>query len=526
MTNKINYHHIFLTASLILFYSVLTFSMSFTKEAEEKSNLKILEIEFEPIHQGKNVTRIQVQNVSSEEQVLGVHIFTRSPEYGRGMGWGRQFFRPLRPGDKKWLNFGFKIPGPVTDNTLIQLSFYNPESSEIKDYKKYFHRTRYIGSELDRLEKTQESLKPASKARADEIIQMFRGVQKYINEKKYEEAWKFFTEDYKELEFMGQGVEYFRDVMEESSRPNAFHWKKDQFLGLKPKSVSEKNGKLVMEAEYGDQIWNLDVVQEEEKWKFDWVGGFTPAVVLWANWKERLLPTLQKLSTDHFEIHYFKNSTAEKEINQIAEQREMGFQKICEFLREDSDLRIQMVLFEDGRTKQEETGHRGMGWAVGNTIVEIYNEREKLNPFHEMAHILMDHHGNPPALFNEGFAVYISEKLGSPALKSLGGGLSSINERVRKLKDEGDWVDLEELFAYTEIGSEETRPKVSYAEAAAFVKFLIEEYGKTKFLHAYKTLKNYDEKNIHQENLKILTEIYGKSLKELEKEWEEAFRSR
>jgi len=38
--------------------------------------------------------------------------------------------------------------------------------------------------------------------------------------------------------------------------------------------------------------------------------------------------------------------------------------------------------------------------------------------------------------------------------------------------------------------------------AGAFVKFLIEKYGKGKFLQIYQTLKNSDDKIVHQQNIK------------------------
>ncbi|GAG39452.1 unnamed protein product, partial [marine sediment metagenome] len=75
------------------------------------------------------------------------------------------------------------------------------------------------------------------------------------------------------------------------------------------------------------------------------------------------------------------------------------------------------------------------------------------------------------------------------------------------------------------IGSKESRPPVAYPEAASFVKFLIDKYGKDKFLKAYKTLRNSDDKSVQQKNIRGLKQIYGKTLTELEKEWENTFSS-
>jgi len=181
-----------------------------------------------------------------------------------------------------------------------------------------------------------------------------------------------------------------------------------------------------------------------------------------------------------------------------------------------------LILFEDPKLKQRATGHRGTGWAFGKTIVEVYNNEQKLDPYHETTHIIMRTFGNPPALLNEGFAVYMSERLGAPALDNLSGGKSTIYQRVRELKAKGKWIKLEELMTYTEIGSSKSRPPVAYPEAASFVKFLIDTYGKVKFLEAYKTLKNSGDWQVQQQNEARLSRIYGQSLAELEAQWEGA----
>jgi hypothetical protein len=241
------------------------------------------------------------------------------------------------------------------------------------------------------------------------------------------------------------------------------------------------------------------------------------------DWQARLLPKMRKRITKHFDIFCFKGSTSEKEIEKIAEQREKGFREICRFLGKDSDVRIRMILFEDGATKYSNTGHQGAGWAFGNTVVEIYNEKERLDPYHETTHVLMRPYGSPPALFNEGLAVYMSERLGAHALKSMGGAESSVYERVRQLNGKGQLIELEELLTYNEIGSGKTNPPVAYPEAASFVKFLIDTYDKDKFLKAYKTLRNSSDKATQQQNVKALEKIYGKSLDELKTEWKKAF---
>jgi hypothetical protein len=502
--------------------------------AEQTANLKIRDVQFEPIRQGKNIVRVKVQNTSEQDQTFRIQIYTRSPDYGRrGVGWGTSFFDTIKNKQTKLTRFAFKIQGPITDATYFRLVFYNPGPAagfdtethfKKKDQEKWFKRTKYSSSDIKHYKADESLIKPASETESEAVIHAFQQVQNHIKDEQYEQAWQLFTKDYQDVEFQLLGLEAFRRIMN-PSRPidSAFWWEKDDFLNLKPGTVIKRGSILNLTATDKGQTWSIDFIQQEGSWKIDWITGYTPRFLMMQNWKEHLLPTMDKRRTTHFDIYYFKDSTAEKEIDQVAEQKDKGFGEICRFLGKDSAVRICLVLFEDGQTKHWETGHQGLGWAYGNTIVEVYNKQEQLDPYHETTHILMRPFGNPPALFNEGFAVYISERLGAHALEDLGGGLSTIFQRVRELKSKGEWIELKELITYTEIGSRESRPFVAYPEAAAFVKFLIDEYGKDKFLCAYKVLRNSNDETIQKQNIKTLKQIYGKSLTELEKEWEGTF---
>lgn len=500
-----------------------------------KRNLEVLDVKFEPIQQGKNMVRVKVQNTSERDQIFRIQIYTRSPNYGRrGVGWGTSFFDTIKGHETKWTRFTFKIQGPITDATYIRLDFHNPGPAASFDMekwrqntgrKKWFKRVKYSSRDLEHRKTDEHELKPAARSQAEAVLEAFERIRGYITAKKYEQAWQLFTKDYQDAEFQLWGFEKFKQIMEpEKPIDSAFWWEKEDFLSLKPESVVRKEGALVLRAKDKDQTWTIDFVEEVGDWKVDWIAGYTPRILLWQNWEERLLPRMEKRSTKHFDIYYFKNSTGEREITRIAEQKEKGFGEICCFLGKDSDIRICMVLFEDGQTKHWETGHQGRGWAYGNTIVEVYNEKEQLDPYHETTHILMRPYGDPPALFNEGFAVYMSERLGAHALEYLSGGRATIYERVRELKEKDEWIELEELITYTEIGSLESRPPIAYPEAASFVKFLVDKYGKDKFLQAYKALKNSNDEKVHEHNVKKLADIYGKSLQQLEKQWEDTLK--
>ena len=231
------------------------------------------------------------------------------------------------------------------------------------------------------------------------------------------------------------------------------------------------------------------------------------------------LSRFHRTETAHFEIYTFDDPAADADIEAIGRTREKGFQSVAEWLGVDFEGKIRLFLFPDAETKLEETGHTGAGWAFGNVIVEIYNDRVRLDPYHEVVHILAEKLGDPPAMFGEGLAVYLSERLGADALKFLGSPGKTVDEVSRDLVRRNDAVPLEKLLAYTEIGSEESRPKVAYPESASIVKYLIETEGMDAFREAYETLENGSGPETAAENRRRLERIYGRSLEDIERGW-------
>ncbi len=481
-------------------------------------NFEIDAINFEPLQQGKNVIFVEVKNKSDKIQNFAIHIYTRSPDYGKdGIGWGTRFVRVIGPNDVQKLRFVYKIQGPVNDSTWLRIKFFNPESIEYKESEKPFCEKRYSDGELKYVLETNRRLPPAEE-KIKELSAMLKAIQTLIRNKEYQEAWQFFSEDYKNAEFQTLGAAELKKRMEpENPIDSAFYWEREDFLRLMPMGAFYKNeNTLVLTVANGRQTWKIDFVYNGEIYKIDWIAGYEPRVLMWQDWEKRLLPSMQKRSTEHFDFYYFKYSTARNDIDEICVQKEKGFQEICQFLGKNSDAQITFIFFDDEKTKIQETGHQGNGWAYGSTIVEVYNRQTKLDPYHEVAHILMRSYGSPPALFNEGFAVYISEYLGANALEYLGGEKLTVNQRTNDLKNKGEWISLSQLITYTEIGSAESKSEIAYPLAGSFVKFLIDTYGKDKFLQAYGHLKNSDKAD---ENVKAIEQIYGKSLEQLEQEW-------
>ncbi len=486
--------------------------------------LKVLDTQFDPIQKGKNAVRIQVQNLTEQDQVFAVSVQARSPDVG---GWGTTFFDTIQAGQTQWTRCAFAFRGAIAGSAHVELSSYNPGPAAGFDAEKWFasepwaqwlDRHKYFGRDLPQRETPRSPLPAASDDQVEAAVDALDAIQTCARQKQYEDAWNLFTRDYRDAGYFRKFA-IFKSRMEQSEDADGSTGFRKAFLGLKPGLVAVRDNALVVTAAYEQQKWTIDLVQEDGLWKVDWIDGDADNQARKTRWEDSVLPKMEKRSAAHFDIYYLKDSTAARQIDQIAQDKDRGFDEICRFLGKDSDVRIRLVLFEDGDTKQRATGHQGAGWAYGTTIVEVYNEKERLDPYHETTHILMGPLGNPPALFNEGFATYMSETLGAPALENLGGGKTTLHQRVRDLKAKGDWIPLSELLGYTEIGSARSRPFVAYPEAGSFVQFLIDVHGKDKFLQAYGTLRNSDQETIRKENARRLAEIYGQSLDAIKEKW-------
>lgn len=510
----------------VLVYSVSALSLALPflpARTHREADLRVLEVRLDPVRQGKNVVYVRVQNTSPGRQPFVIAIQSRSPDYGRGIGWGTRFTEFAGPLETKEMRFAYQIYGPVTDEMKLSLSFYNPTSPDNIDPQSYFDRKTYLGRDLERYHPSPEPLKPASRDQSEQIISMLRQTQNAFISKNYHEAWESFTRDFRAINFCQTEAEFLENIIADESVMKPFLWPVERFLSFTPGSafVSDDGRIALADANPGQDL-RMFFAQDEGRWRVDEISGYVPQAVVWATWQDTLLPKLRTKRTEHFDLYFYPESTAEREIERIRVEREKGYGAIAEFLGTKLDVRIRLVFFEDGRTKYWETGHRGAGWAFDRTIVEVFNQTERLDPFHEVCHILANLVGDPPALFNEGLAVYMSERLGAPALKSLGGGTLPIDDRVRELKSRNQWVALEALIRFSEIGSDKSRPDVAYPEAASFVKFLVERFGREKFLAAYKTLKSSSNPAVQEANLDSLRKIYGLSVPELAAEWEEA----
>lgn len=216
------------------------------------------------------------------------------------------------------------------------------------------------------------------------------------------------------------------------------------------------------------------------------------------------------------EIWAWKGSLAEARLEATAGERMRSLEATEELLDVRAPERIRLVFYPDQATKLEDTGHRGVGLARDSTLVEVYNDSVRMDPFHEMVHVLGAAAGDPPPLLGEGLAVYVSESLGGDALEFLGAPGLSPDRVTCRVAGTSEFVPLDELLTLDNIPGDSARAVREYAEAGSFVKHLIEGRGLERFRQAYGIVPGQDGAEARRESLRAL---YGTGVRELEREW-------
>jgi hypothetical protein len=481
--------------------------------------LEVAEVKFHPVSAGKNTFTITVRNLTDRAQVLMLGIRTQPAARPSG-GWQTQFTEPLSPKERKRLSFGYGFSAAPETDGFVRLRFYDFQPTEDRQFEQFFREVKRAVSEIGFREKRPVT-SPASPEITSTVLARFARFQRLVGDRKYAEAWSMLTRTHRQAAFLNRldGPMSFTSSLD--MIPSPASWSRADIVRLKPGEVRMQQHTAILSAKQANATFTLEFSQENGEWRLDWVNGWPPLPSPLDREARlaALLPRLEHRATSHFDIYYLAGSSAAQDIARIAEQRESGYQAISEFLGATASPRIRLIFFEDAEAKTAWTWHQGDGLAFGTTIVEICNPSVHLDPFHETAHILAGPLGDPPAIFSEGLAVYMSERLGAPPVKSFEGGDASTYQRVNQLKAESKWIPLAELLTYQDIGSDESQPLVSYPEAGAFVKFLVDTYGKGKFLTAYKELHNSGDSAGQQQNIAALERIYGKSISELNREW-------
>jgi len=219
-------------------------------------------------------------------------------------------------------------------------------------------------------------------------------------------------------------------------------------------------------------------------------------------------------------FHYFKNSLAEKEINQIIKIQESAYKKILKNLKLKNKRKIRYYIYPSEEIKERLMGDSGNGNAIWIEIKKekenwkskkievhcIYSNKVKCIGEHEDTHLLSLLLGVATFLFSEGLAEFMSEKWDQKDIDFWTKKYLKRNKlySLEFLIDNKNWNKINEAIVYPQAGS--------------FVRYLIKIYGLEKFKEVY---KNLSRNKTTKQNIKVIKKIYFKSIRELEENWKE-----
>lgn len=213
---------------------------------------------------------------------------------------------------------------------------------------------------------------------------------------------------------------------------------------------------------------------------------------------KQLAITWKQYATGHFNVYVEEGKYADQHIEVVKQELENQRSGIVDFLENKSFTDTAHIIITDTKEKIKKIlGFEAQGFAIPehNTIVFLYSADYSLAAKHELTHYYAFHIWGRPAdnWFSEGLAVYNDNKWSGYQIDSLAKHLKD-NKKLYPLPVlSKKFHALNAMIAYPQIGS--------------FTAFLLLSYGKPK-------LRELWTKGFGQ-----IKKIYGRSLKELEKDW-------
>ena len=206
----------------------------------------------------------------------------------------------------------------------------------------------------------------------------------------------------------------------------------------------------------------------------------------------------------HYNIFYRPNSLAQEELDYIISFQESAYVRIRDLIGW-VDQPINIYLYDSLEDKEGQLGIGGNGYAVPPSFSthSIYSEDGKAIGGHETTHVIASHtlrHSFVP-LLSEGLAVYLSNPEGS---------FKPEHSSTKFFLENGGFIPLAQLI--DNMSFWQLDATISYPLAGSFVKFLIEEYGMTKFTQLYREMES-------DNGYEKLEEIYELPLPKLEEAW-------
>jgi hypothetical protein len=187
-------------------------------------------------------------------------------------------------------------------------------------------------------------------------------------------------------------------------------------------------------------------------------------------------------------VHALRGTLEPEQIDAIVVERDHAVSVLSRLLGVRPPSGLTLIFYPDAATKTLDTHHVGAGMTKGRFIVEVMSDSVRVDPYHELAHVVSGQLGWAPAWLNEGFAVYAAEYLGADALALQGWAGKTVDHAACLLLRAGELFPIAELTQLADIGPSESRPRVSYAQAGSFTGFLAENFGFEALRAAYETL--------------------------------------
>jgi hypothetical protein len=201
--------------------------------------------------------------------------------------------------------------------------------------------------------------------------------------------------------------------------------------------------------------------------------------------------------SQHFLFRFRPNSYAEQHIDAAVKDREEAYQQLATRLQMELSEKVAIDLYGD----QEAKGlGSGTYWTPANTvnnkhIAEVYNDNYQCDRYHELAHLFS--YRFPAKTNTEAFAEYCETETAER--------IASLREEVKRKLVAGELKPLAEISL-----------KGLDAAHSVFIDFLIRE-DVERFKRAY---GRFVDAKVPDERERICMEVYGYSLKDLEKRWQ------
>ncbi len=222
----------------------------------------------------------------------------------------------------------------------------------------------------------------------------------------------------------------------------------------------------------------------------------------------------QQIRGERFIVYHQGNEQFARRVLSRAEEdyvrisQDLGFPRYSGFwIWQD---RVRIYVYPDRESFRKGTGQPEWSEGVANYTDKTISSFEGSFDFldrvlpHEMAHLIFRDHigfkGQVPLWLDEGVAMR-QEK----------GGRSQAIQVMKFLVGRGEFINLEDLTRMDIRGSEDKRlVKIFYAQSVSLVSFIIEEYGRRRFVEFCRRLR--DGSSINQ----ALGSVYPNTIRNLE----------